>query len=78
MILRGALAQLAIGLTLGLAGAFVLSDVLWAGGTIIIPAGDPLTYAAVAILLSLVAIAAALLPARRATGIDPVVALRVE
>jgi putative ABC transport system permease protein len=78
MILRRALAQLAIGLTLGLASAFVLSDVLWGGGMIVITPGDPMTYAAVTIVLSVVSIAASLLPARRATRIDPVIALRAE
>ena len=71
LILKRGLAQLAIGLTLGLAGAFVLSDVLWAGGMIVIAPGDPVTYAAITILLSVVALAASLLPAARATRIDP-------
>jgi putative ABC transport system permease protein len=78
MILRRALAQLAIGLTLGLAGAYVLSHYLWGSGMIVIPPGDPLTYAAIATLLSLVSITASLLPARRASTIDPVIALRTE
>ena len=78
MVLRRALAQLAIGLTLGLAGALVLSNVLWGGGMIVIAPGDPLTYAAITILLSIVSIAAALVPAARATRIDPVIALRTE
>jgi putative ABC transport system permease protein len=78
LVLRRALAQLAIGLTLGLVGAFVLSQALWGGGMIVITPSDPMTYAAIAILLSGVSIAASLVPARRATRIDPVIALRAE
>ena len=78
MVLRRAVAQLAVGLTLGLVGAFVLSDVLWGGGMIVITPGDPVTYAAMTILLTVVSVAATLVPARRATQIDPVIALRAE
>ncbi len=66
-----------IGLAIGLAGAFALSRLL---GSLLfeITATDPLTYFIVALLLLLTALLACYLPARRATRVDPMVALRYE
>jgi predicted permease len=75
LVLRRGLLQLAIGLTLGLAGAYGLSQVLTELLAGVTPT-DPLTFAAITALLTAVAGAACLLPARRASRLDPVVALR--
>jgi putative ABC transport system permease protein len=77
MVLRRGLIQLAIGLTLGLAGAFAVSRVLRSVLVRITPS-DPVTFVTIAVLLALVAIVACLVPARRATRVDPLVALRAE
>ena len=76
LVMRRGLVQLTIGLALGLAGAYGLSRVL----TELLVSGvtpqDPVTFAAITILLSAVAIAACLIPAHRASRVDPLVALR--
>jgi hypothetical protein len=75
LVLKRGLAQLAIGIPLGLAGAFILSRALGRAFGELTPDG-PATFVAVALLLVTVSIAACLVPARRATRVDPTVALR--
>jgi predicted permease len=78
LLIVGQCARLAfLGVAIGLAGALLLtrlmSSLLYGVG-----AADPATYASVAILLVVVALAASYLPARRAMRMDPAIALRHE
>ena len=77
LILKRGLLQLGLGLAIGLAGAFGLSRVL---STLLVQvtATDPVTFTAIPLILAVVAIAACVIPARRATRVDPLVALRAE
>ncbi len=77
MILRQGARLALAGVVIGLLGALLLTQLM---ASLLYGVGvkDPVTYAAVAILLVLVALAASYLPARRATRVDPVVALRYE
>jgi ABC-type antimicrobial peptide transport system permease subunit len=76
-ILREGMMLAAIGVVAGLALAYGLTRVL-ASLLFGVTASDPLAFVAVAGLLSIVAAAAAFLPAHRATTVDPAIALRYE
>jgi putative ABC transport system permease protein len=77
LVLRQGIGVVGLGVVVGLAGAFagtrVLSDLFYG-----VKPSDPLTYGAVAILLVAVALFACWIPARRATRVSPLVALRFE
>ena len=77
LILRNGMGLTLLGSVFGLAGAFALTRVL-RNQLYQVETTDPGTFAAVALLLGLVAFFACLIPARRATKVDPMVALRYE
>jgi predicted permease len=77
LFLRRSLVQLAIGVTIGLAAAVALGRVLQSF-LVQTSAHDPLTLVSIVLLLTVVAIAACIGPARRATRLDPLTALRHE
>ena len=81
MVLRQGAMQLALGLFLGLGIALTLATVAGSGIQNIlfgVSARDPLTYSVVVGLITVVSLVATLVPARRATRVDPMIALRAE
>ncbi len=75
MILGQGLRTISIGVAIGIAGALVLTRAV-ASLLFGVTATDPLTFGAVTLLLAGAALAACYFPARRATKVDPMVALR--
>jgi putative ABC transport system permease protein len=77
LVLRQGIVLAGLGAIIGLAGAFGLTRLI-ASQLYAVKATDPATFAGVTVLLLVVAIGATLVPALRATRIDPLVALREE
>ncbi|HWB18401.1 MAG TPA: ABC transporter permease [Vicinamibacterales bacterium] len=77
LVLGRALRLTVIGVIIGTAGALLASRVLAAFLFDVTPT-DPITFAAVAVLVAVTALAAAIVPVRRATHVDPTTALRAE
>ena len=81
MVLRQGAVQLVIGLCLGVGLAWTLATVAGSGIQNIlfgVSARDPMTYAIVTGVIAIVSLIATLVPARRATRVDPMIALRAE
>ena len=77
LVLGEGLRMALVGVTVGLVGAFGLTR-LMASQLFGVTARDPLTFIAVAILLTLISLLACYVPARRAVRVDPLLALRSE
>jgi putative ABC transport system permease protein len=77
LIIRQGMVLVLIGLSIGVFGAIALTPVI---STLLFGVGarDPVTFVVVAALLSMVSFVACYIPARRATRIDPLLALRCE
>jgi predicted permease len=83
MVIRQGMTLAVVGVALGLGGAYLLTKYLESLMNLSrmlygVKPNDPLTYGVTAVLLTAVALIACYLPARRATKVDPMVALRCE
>ncbi len=77
LVVRRAMLLVLVGLVIGLAGAIALTRLMSSLLFAVSPT-DPLTFAGISTLLAGVALGACLVPARRATRVDPMAALRSE
>jgi ABC-type antimicrobial peptide transport system permease subunit len=77
LVVKEALRLTVLGVILGLAGAFAATRILRSLLFEVTPT-DPATFICLSLLLTLVALLASYIPARRATKVDPLLALRWE
>ena len=78
LVLKQGLILIAFGVIVGIAGAFAATRFIDTQQLYQVSATDPLTFTGITLLLSAVALLACYLPARRATKVDPLIALRYE
>jgi ABC-type antimicrobial peptide transport system permease subunit len=77
LVLKEGMAMVAIGVALGIVGAFFATSLL-VSFLYGVSVTDPIKFVVISLLLSGVALVASFIPARRATKVDPLVALRYE
>jgi putative ABC transport system permease protein len=77
LVMKGGSALIICGVFVGLGGSFAATRLL-SGFLFRVTPTDPATFVVVSLSLTLVALLASYIPARRATRVDPLVALRAE